>query len=105
MRTWVNLNHGRWCVPCPSCNSSFHGDGRNEFSLQWGQPSFVCSECHAGPFEIVWPASREAIEDAVRGRPVPNQNWIHGETIGRLEDDNRTFMPATDAGLTVIEHG
>lgn len=82
------VNHSRWVVDCPFCNSA-----------QIASPDdrrFVCCDCLnatvAGRFvEVVWPAAAERaqIEQLLLARGgVANRNWSPGETAAELRLEN-----------------
>lgn len=83
MRAYALMNHGRWIVKCPWCNGA-----------ELAAPDFYCHSCkNAGnlgkPMPVVWPSSRLLIEAILLKRPdVINRNWLPGETIEMLRDEN-----------------
>ena len=89
----ARINHGRWLVDCPGCNSALVVD--------LGQPVFMCVECgNAGNegkwFAVTVPDNRKAIEDVLLKRPMngrnpadaKNRNWEPGETVAALKQEN-----------------
>ena len=89
----ARINHGRWLVDCPGCNSALVVD--------LGQPVFMCVECgNAGNegkwFAVTVPRNRKAIEDELLKRPwngrnpaeAVNRNWEPGETVAMLKQEN-----------------
>lgn len=83
------LNHGRWVVDCPDCNGA-------QLACRTDH-RFMCNECGnvviAGLWRMVsWPADLDAIEAALAGRPIHNQNWRPGETV----DDLLAEVPVQD---------
>lgn len=78
----VCVNHGRWVVDCPveGCNGA-------QFASET-DPRFVCVECGSGPFSVVWPEGRAAIEEVLAVRPQPNRNWFPGESVDGLRAEN-----------------
>jgi len=94
----ARINHGRWLVDCPGCNSALVVD--------LGQPVFMCVECanagNAGKwFAVTVPRNRAAIETELLKRPwsgrnpssAVNRNWEPGETVATLRQEN------TDHGI------
>ena len=94
----ARINHGRWLVDCPGCNSALVVD--------LGQPVFMCVECgNAGNegkwFQVAIPSNRKAIEAELLKRPMNgrnpaeavNRNWTPGETVATLKQEN------TDHGI------
>ena len=89
----ARINHGRWLVDCPGCNSALVVD--------LSQPVFMCVECaNAGNegkwFAVIVPTNREAIETELLKRPwngrnpaeAVNRNWEPGETVATLKQEN-----------------
>lgn len=81
------INRGRWLADCPSCAVGFY---------VWdGLPSGCCLRC-GRIFKVAWHPPKERSEAirilAVRDRA--NQNWdAHkGETVARLEFENRWYL-------------
>ena len=80
MVTYAFVNHGRWIVPCPNCNSAD--------LLVLGTIRFTCRECHQ-THDIVSPMDMEEINAALRLRlKVENRNWMPGETVKTLRLEN-----------------
>ncbi len=81
---YAYVNHGRWVVDCPWCSGA-------EFAFEEG--AFFCESCrNAGaggkPIRALFPATRQAIERALDGRPVQNRNWRPGESLQQLRAEN-----------------
>jgi ribosomal protein L37AE/L43A len=89
----ARINHGRWLVDCPGCNSALVVD--------LSQPVFMCVECgNAGNegkwFTVAVPRNRAAIEAELLKRPINgrnsasaiNRNWEPGETVATLKQEN-----------------
>lgn len=78
----ARVNHGRWIVECPQdrCGGA---QLASQIDLR-----FVCVECGAGPYKVVWPKTRAAIEEALEPRPEANRNWHPGETVKDLHAEN-----------------
>uniref|UniRef100_A0A6M3IXM5 Uncharacterized protein n=1 Tax=viral metagenome TaxID=1070528 RepID=A0A6M3IXM5_9ZZZZ len=77
------VNHGRWIVKC-EC-------GGAEKAFENGL--FMCRSCwnagHRHKYRrVIFPAARVAIESVLEKRPVPNRNWIPGESVTDLEREN-----------------
>jgi ribosomal protein L37AE/L43A len=94
----ARINHGRWLVDCPGCNSALIVD--------LGQLTFMCVECgnnHNGGkwLRVTVPRNRSAIETELLKRPMNgrnpaeavNRNWEPGETVAILKQEN------TDHGI------
>lgn len=91
-RMMPSLNHGRWVVNCPSIDCA-----AAVLVLPW-QMLAVC-DCRDRDFcqhgrlcgtliQIDWPADWQQIEQTVRGRPITNRNWMPGESLTRLLEEN-----------------
>ena len=89
----ARINHGRWLVDCPGCNSALVVD--------LSELVFMCVECgnnHNGGkwLAVTVPANREAIETELLKRPwggrnpasAINRNWEPGETVATLKQEN-----------------
>lgn len=90
--TTAYLNHGRWIVDCPICNSARSLDvNTNRAPLEWGE-QFVCLDCGAGPMKVAYPADglKGQVEVAIMGRPVHAQNWNPTEKVADLLAENKT---------------
>ncbi|MDY6835534.1 MAG: hypothetical protein SVY53_12115 [Chloroflexota bacterium] len=79
------VNHGRWIVRCPWCNSSSFA---NENEL------FLCEDCWNEPInkhvKALFPCEREQIEELLIKRPrVETRNWEPHEDMFNLEDENK----------------
>ena len=79
------VNHGRWIVKCPTCNGAELVDP--------DMPIFFCYSCgnesnggHVYP--VSFPQNWREIEAALIDRPPANQNWLPGETIEDLRNEN-----------------
>lgn len=78
------VNHGRWIIDCPLCDSA--GDAHNTLN-------FVCLECgNKGtgiPMKTIWPNDRGAIERELMRRPNENtRNWDGIESFAHLVAEN-----------------
>lgn len=76
------VNGGRWLVLCPRCNNGVPCDPA------W--PSTACIDCGSS-YAPTYPQNWEALEAALVDRPTPNQNWVPGETLAMLLEENRSF--------------
>jgi len=94
----ARINHGRWIVDCPGCNSAL--------VIDLGQLVFMCVECGNAAndgkwFAVTVPSNRKAIETELLKRPwngrnpaeAVNRNWEPGETLAALQQEN------TDHGI------
>jgi len=94
----ARINHGRWLVDCPGCNSALVVD--------LSELVFMCVECgnaaNGGKwFAVTVPRNRAAIEAELLQRPwngrnpasAINRNWEPGETVATLRQEN------TDHGI------
>jgi len=89
----ARINHGRWLVDCPGCNSALIIDLEHRV--------FMCVECaNAGNdgkwFAVTVPGNRTIIESELLKRPwngrnpaeAVNRNWEPGETVATLKQEN-----------------
>tara|TARA_Y100000310_G_scaffold46368_1_gene43059 strand:+ start:628 stop:1053 length:426 start_codon:yes stop_codon:yes gene_type:complete len=89
----ARINHGRWLVDCPGCNSAL--------VIDLSQPAFMCVECgnnHNNQkwLRVITPRNRKAIEAELLKRPMNgrnpaeavNRNWEPGETVAMLKQEN-----------------
>jgi len=81
----ANINHSRWIVNCPFCNSA-------EFLFE--DKRFFCTECQNEEIEgklykVITPGNRLQIEALLEARPIPNRNWKHPQTIDDLIEENK----------------
>jgi len=94
----ARINHGRWLVDCPGCNSALVVD--------LSELVFMCVECANAAnegkwFAVIVPTNRKAIETELLKRPwngrnlaeAVNRNWEPGETVATLKQEN------TDHGI------
>ena len=83
---YAHVNHGRWSVRCPWCNSSQNASRDDH--------RFFCVECGNAAVSgqwvtVVWPNEVAAIEEVLSKRPdVKNHNWLPGESVADLVADN-----------------
>lgn len=81
----VYVNHGRWIAECPDCHGAqlaCRSDHR-----------FLCIDCGniaVGNLwrAVHWPADPDGIEEALRHRPLENQNWDHPQTVEDLRAES-----------------
>lgn len=87
------VNWGRWIADCPI-------DCGGALSLEPGQATFACPECHSLS-QIDWPADADEIWEALKERPAPKfRNWFpaghtlalrancpHGQTPKQLREE------------------
>jgi hypothetical protein len=97
------MNHGRWVADCVTgCGGAerVHADGKLQVSANgvvYGITSdgrMVCGSCGEESL-VVFPEEMPLIEAAMEVRKMRNRNWVPGESVGRLLDDN------VDNGLAV----
>ena len=98
---YAYLNHGRWIAGCPVCNGAlavepgrvawdlYEDNGVPTISMTDGSV-FVCFDCRTDHGELQWPtpAQFDAITSSVSVRPIPNRNWMPGETVATLRAEN-----------------
>lgn len=79
------VHQDRWIAECPmpGCQSCEY--------VTPCFPFFVCtSSCGQGPFKVVFPKNKEAIEAELLKRPVrATRNWLLGETVAGLKRENK----------------
>ena len=101
MNVQVYLNHGRWVIDCPVCNSG----------LMAKDSFMVCVACYpnlmskhessrlravkvatmqGNLLELNWPDNKYEIDEVVKDRPVVNQNWKpnEGNTMESMRAEN-----------------
>lgn len=89
----ARVDDGRWVVDCPDpdCTSAQIASDTD--------PRFVCVRCAFGPFTVVFPKDRPAIEQTLLARPVPEtRNWLPNETVGDLKRENDERLKHRKAG-------
>ena len=91
-RVQARVNHGRWLVDCPGCNSAL--------VIDLDEPVYMCVECgnsaNGGAWlQVTLPRNRRAIEAELLKRPfgrnpadAPTRNWEPGETVADLRHEN-----------------
>lgn len=87
-QVYAYLNHGRWLTRCPFCPSSQHASDTDHW--------FLCAMCgkeqqdkKLKSLPVVWPDSRVEIENMLAVRDVINRNWLPGETVQDLFEENK----------------
>jgi len=80
----ARVEHSRWIVDCPNCNSA-------EFAFD--DKLFFCSLCKNSDIQgkvrkVTIPVERKQIEDILGKRPIINRHWYPNETIKNLESEN-----------------
>jgi hypothetical protein len=76
----VMVNGGRWLTLCPVCNNGVPCDP------DWSKT--ICIDCGT-VLIITFPEDWQAIERALVERPIANQNWLPGESVEQLVEENR----------------
>ena len=89
----ARINHGRWIVDCPGgCGSAM--------IVTENPDLFLCPECGSPEnggnwYRVTFPGEKAAIENILLRRPAfrpdnaPARNWIPGETVATLRQENR----------------
>lgn len=83
------INHGRWISECLDCHSgiAMHPD--------WTDGR--CFHCGAVYSNVVFPAARAALEEALVLRPaLENRNWQPPETVADLLAENKEHLHGLD---------
>src|SRR3972149_130402 len=80
----ARVEHSRWIVDCPNCNSA-------EFAFEDGL--FFCSLCKNSDIQgkvrlAAMPIERKQIEDILSVRPIKNRHWYPNETLQDLANEN-----------------
>ena len=76
------VNHGRWLVNCPYCNSASYAREDRLFFCVDCQNATIGGQYVKTPF----PKIKKAIERIMEIRPTRNQNWTN-ESISTLESE------------------
>ena len=79
----ARVNHGRWLVDC-ECSGA---------EIAFDECVFMCQSCwnaqHKHQYRpVLFPQGRQAIEQTLLQRPVPNRNWEPGDTLTQLKAEN-----------------
>jgi hypothetical protein len=83
----AEINHGRWIVKCPFCTGA-------EFASKRDQ-RFFCMSCFNKAVGNKWvrvefPEKAGEIETEILKRTnTANRNWIPGETLTKLKNENK----------------
>jgi len=82
------LNEGMWIVQCPDCRGA-----EAAFDECW----FFCCSCKNAVTghkyrRFVFPPHRKQIEELLDLRPLPNRNWLPGETLDDIKRDNEEHV-------------
>jgi len=80
----ARLYRGLWITDCPEEGCA------NACVVSSVEPVYLCPDCGAGWFDVVFPSNKSAIEAEVMKRPITRQglihaNWFPGETMAQLE--------------------
>ena len=84
----ADINHSRWLVNCPHCNST---------ELLFSDKRFFCTECKNEAidgklYKVIMPKNKLQIETLLLPRPIPNRNWKYPETIEGLARENELHI-------------
>lgn len=89
---YAYANYGRWVIDCPRpwCT--------NAMQVRRGQMQFEClgPDSCGWTSPIIWPPDPDAIEVILAARPAnPVRNWLVGETLAQLIEENAAhgFLP------------
>ena len=88
MMVYAYVNHGRWIVDCPDCNTAWLVTPSHRSTLIdfFGGKHEVCF-CGANIL-IQFPLSKRAIDAILSIRPMRSRNWVPGETLAALRAEN-----------------
>jgi hypothetical protein len=80
----ARIEHSRWIVDCPNCNSA-------EYAFEDGL--FFCSQClnsnvQGKVYRVKIPKERKQIEDVLSKRAIKNRHWYPKENVKELETEN-----------------
>ena len=80
----ARIEHARFIVDCPNCNSA-------EYAFE--DNLFFCSQCLNSDIEgksrkVKMPKDRKQIEGILGKRLIKNRHWFPAETIEDLENEN-----------------
>ncbi len=80
----ARIEHSRYVVDCPNCNSA-------EFAFE--DNLFLCSMCNNSDIggklrKVKMPKDRKEIEAILSKRQIKNRHWIPSQTIKDLENEN-----------------
>jgi RNase P subunit RPR2 len=80
----ARIEHSRWIVDCPNCNSA-------EYAFEDGL--FFCSQClnsnvQGKAYRVKIPKERKQIENILSKRAIKNRHWYPKENVKELETEN-----------------
>jgi hypothetical protein len=80
----ARIEHARWIVDCPNCNSA-------EFAFE--DKLFMCSTCNNSDIQgkirkVVMPKDRKDIESVLGKRLIVNRHWLPKESLKDLTAEN-----------------
>jgi hypothetical protein len=91
MTAYAVANQGRWLVTCPlpGCNGAQYASVRD--------PRFWCVDCdnraaNGQWLPVIWPDNPSEIEDVLTTRPKSARNWLPGETVSDLRQQDLEQM-------------
>lgn len=74
---YAYANHGRWVADCPCYGAE----------LVAPDEPMVCGTC-GRTHTVVFPDNFEQIDGLLEGRPKVNRNWLIGEPLTQLQQEN-----------------
>lgn len=87
--TFAYVNHGRWIVGCPFCNSAQLAAKTDRRYFCAGEGGCGNAQVGGAFVNVVWPKDADAIEAELVKRADPNtRNWTPGETVKDLNHEN-----------------
>lgn len=86
---FAQVNQGRWIIQCPWCPSAEYASIEDH--------RFFCTDCINGPvggawLPVHWPDDVNLIEQLLAVRPRRARNWLPGETVDHLVEENMTLL-------------
>ncbi len=89
LKVRAEINAGRYIVKCPFCSGAelADKDDKRFFCL-----SCMNKEVNGEWIQVEFPQNDKKIEELLLKRPVENRNWLPGETIKKLESDNKKYL-------------
>lgn len=88
MLTRAYVNHGRWCVDCPQCNTGWLADSATPLLLLDAK-GVRHAQCYCGAgIAAQFPPDKDAIDAQLGNRPEANRNWRPGESVIDLRIEN-----------------
>ncbi len=84
----ARIEHSRWIVDCPNCNSA-------EFAFE--DNVFFCSYCNNSDIKgksrkVKFPKERKEIEEVLSVRQIKNRHWYPNETLDKLKTENTSKL-------------